>query len=219
MRIKFLLVSEGPSERHLVPILETLCVRAGAEEAMGDAPDLSRLPQRIGRCIESQVQAALQLGGFCNLLFVHKDADSRNHLGVQTSIVAKLASVVNCPRSICIIPVQELEAWLMTNEQLIREVVGNARGRNHLGLPTIKQIEKTSSPKELLKQALMQASGEKGRRLRRIANDFPHYRALLLQRLLLDGPINQLPAWQRLTNDIKQAVHQLSNKKKKSASA
>ena len=78
MRIQFVLVCEGSSDRGLVQHLETLCVRAGASEAIGDAPDLGRLPVPPGKTVAEQAGAILKLGAEINLLFVHRDADNRD---------------------------------------------------------------------------------------------------------------------------------------------
>ncbi len=52
----------------------------------------------------------------------------------------------------------------------------------------------------------MKASGERGRRLEKIRSQFSKLRAILLQRLDIDGPINELPAWRTLVSDIEEAV-------------
>src|SRR5690242_2351801 len=94
--VKFLLVCEGSSDRGLVPHLEALCVRAGAAMAMGDAPDLGRLPVAPGKAIEKQARAALGLAGDVNLLFAHQDSDRHDPEEVRRRILRSLASVDAC---------------------------------------------------------------------------------------------------------------------------
>ena len=206
MRIKFVLVCEGSSDRGLVPHLETLCVRAGATEAMGEAPDLARLPVPPGKTVSGQVSAVMRLGAEINLLFVHRDSDGRDPRIVRRQITEEVSSLVGCPVHVCVVPVQEIEAWLLTDEDAIRQVSGKPGGREPLGVPPRRQIEGTASPKEILKEAIAQASGERGRRLEKIRSRFSRLRAILLQRLDIDGPINELPAWQALVADIASAV-------------
>ncbi|AUX35771.1 MULTISPECIES: DUF4276 family protein [Sorangium] len=209
MIIKFLLVCEGTSDRGLVPHLEALCVRAGADEAAGDAPDLGRLPQPPGKRIEEQARTALKLAGNVNLLFAHQDADAREPEEVRQRIHERLAGLDGCPPHVCVIPVQEIEAWLLLDEAAIRMVAGNPRGQEELNLPPRRSIESTSKPKERLEAALAAASGKKGKRVQRFKGSFSERRAMLLQRLDIEGPINELPAWQRLVTDIEAVVADL----------
>lgn len=209
MRIKFLLLCEGASDRGLVPHLEALCVRAGASEAMGDAPDLSRFNPRPGREIQNKARAALRVAGDLDLLFVHEDADARDPEEVRQRIRERIRGIDGCPPHVCVVPVQELEAWLLTDEAAIRAVAGNRRGRQQLDLPATNRIETIRQPKEHLETVLAHASGEVGSRLQRIKARFPELRAMLLQRLDIDGAVNKLPAWKRLVADVGAAVASL----------
>jgi len=76
LRVKFVLVCEGPSDRGLVRHLEALCVRAGASEAIGDAPDLGLLGVPTGNTAAQQVRAVVDRMADVNLVFVHRDADA-----------------------------------------------------------------------------------------------------------------------------------------------
>jgi len=209
MRVKFLLVCEGSSDRGLVPHLEALCVRAGASEAMGDAPDLGRLHNSPGRAVESKAQAVLQYAGDVNLLFIHEDADSRDPDEVRQRILERISAIEQCPPHVCVVPVQELESWLLADEAAIRAVVGSPRGTSSLDLPASRRIESTPRAKERLELALVKASGETGQRLQRLKARFPEMRAMLLQRLDIDGPVKDLPAWRRLVADVNTAVREL----------
>jgi len=171
VRIKFVLVCEGSSDRGLVPHLETLCVRAGATEAVGEAPDLARLPVPPGKTVSGQVSAVMRLGAEINLLFVHRDSDGRDPRIVRRQITEEVSSLVGCPVHVCVVPVQEIEAWLLTDEDAIRQVSGKPGGREPLRVPPRRQIEGTASPKEILKEAIAQASGRGGADWRRFAAD------------------------------------------------
>lgn len=206
LRVKFLLVCEGPSDRHIVPHLESLCVRAGAVEAIGDAPDLGLLPRPPGKAIEEQAAAALRLAGEVHLLFAHQDADRRDPEDVRRRIDARLSAVRGCPPHVCVVPVQEIEAWLLLDERAIRAVAGRPRGTAHLGLPEPGRIESTPSPKEVLEAALAAASEASGARLRKVRSAFREHRSMLFQRLDVDGPIQSLPAWRRLVLDVQRVI-------------
>ena len=77
MIVRFLLVVEGNSDAALVPHLQVVCVDCGASEAIGIAPDFSRLPRPPARDIRSKLKAALALEPSVNLIFIHRDADAR----------------------------------------------------------------------------------------------------------------------------------------------
>lgn len=210
MTVNFLLICEGTSDRGLVPHLADLCVRAGAAVAMGDAPDLGRLPHPPGKAIEKQARVAIEFAGNVNLLFAHQDSDGHDPEEVKGRILRSLAGVVSCPRHVCVIPVHELEAWLLLDEVAIRQVVGSPRGTEDLDLPPPRLVEKTPNPKERLKAALSLASGKHGSRRHEVTRAFSEHRAMLLQRLDTEGPIRHLPAWKKLEDDVKAAIFDLA---------
>jgi hypothetical protein len=215
IEIKFLFVGEGSSDRQLVSHLQTLCVRAGASEAQGDAPDLGRLTTPPGKAIEAQSAAALRLAGTVDLLFVHQDADRRDPSEVRTQIRSKLATISNCPPHICVVPVQELEAWLLVDEPSIRAVVGRPSGKKPLGIPPLAKIEAARQPKEVLQRALVTAAEATGARLRRTREAFSAHRMMLFQRLDIEGMIRDLPSWQQLERDVESAITALGRTKRK----
>jgi hypothetical protein len=204
MKIHFLFIGEGSSDRGLVPHLESLCVRAGAEEATGVAPDLGRLPKPPGKDVASQVGRALRLEPTANLVFVHRDSDSRDPSARRQQIMTALS---NLGRShVPVVPVQELEAWLLLDEGALRTVAGNPGGRQPLGLPRASHIEDVAAPKERLMAALETASGLSGRRLDKFKQRFSRHRAILLERLDIEGLLSEVPAWKTLVQDIVDAL-------------
>ena len=59
--LRFVFVGEGSSDSSLVPLLELLCVRAGATRASGLVPDLARLRPPPGNTVAAKVAAALRV--------------------------------------------------------------------------------------------------------------------------------------------------------------
>ena len=211
MRIRFALISEGTSDLGLVVHLERFTIAAGASEADGVPLDLSRLPEPPGRDVASQVSAALRLEPDVHLLFVHRDADDVTDASARAAIDSGLQrAAVQIPH-VKIVPIQELEAWLLVDEHAIREVAGNPGGQTPLGLPRLAAVERTKRPKERLRDALERACAHKGRRLREFKADFAHHRRVLLERLDPDGPVCRLDAWIRLVADTKSAVASLAD--------
>jgi hypothetical protein len=206
LRVKFVLVCEGPSDRGLVRHLEALCIRAGADEAIGDAPDLGLLPVPPGKSMDKQVEAVLALVADVNLLFIHRDADARDSSEVRRRLMETLSRRNDLPIHVLIVPIQELEAWLLVDPQAIREVVSNPRGTVDLDIPPVHRIESTARPKERLHAALRLASESRGRALDRLKHEIPHLHAVLLERLDLDGPVTRLSSWQSLISDVDAAI-------------
>lgn len=202
-RVTFVLMREGPSDDGLIPHLQNLIIRAGATEAIG---------QPIGKkgTIQERMMQLMAEGAESDLTFVHRDADGVG-VSVRREEIVRAASASGIRSTVVpVIPVQELEAWLLIDEFQIRRVVGRPRGRSQLGLPRLASVESTSSPKEVLKAALLAASETTGRRRDQERKDFEKHRHALLDRLDIDGPIRSLPAWRRLELDITSAVAELS---------
>jgi hypothetical protein len=207
MKLRFVLLAEGSSDRGLIPHLQNLCIRAGVDEVTGIWPDFDYLPEKPEKTVEGQIRAALQLEPDVDLLFIHRDADSNDAAPRRETIRsgAKPFRVQYVP----VIPVQELEAWLLLDESAIRMVAENPRGREGLELPPPQHIETTARPKERLQAALLNACKSSGRRKKRFQKDFPRQRARLLERLDIDGPITRLSAWQQLVIDIHQTIDEM----------
>jgi hypothetical protein len=203
MHIRFALVCEGSSDRGLVHHLESLCRRAGAVEVEGIAPDLGRLPQPVGKTVAEQVEAMLGLEPNLDLIFIHRDADDHDDASVRAIIDRGITSLgTQVPPHVKVIPVHELEAWLLLDEREIRAVAGSPRGKQDLELPSPHDLEATKNPKERLERALVLACGLSGHRLVRFKRRLPQLRSVLLQRLDIDGPVRELSAWRKLLADI-----------------
>lgn len=206
LRVQFVFVGEGSSDAALVPHLEQLCVEAGAEEARGEALDLRCWPRRTGSRVVDKVIAALELHPTADLLFVHRDADDADPEPRHREIAAAVEEAREKVRGVAVVPVQELEAWLLFDEAAIRRVAENPGGRMPLQLPAPERVEYLGQPKERLMHLLAVASELSSRRLERFKKSFPRRRYLLLELLDTDGPLRRVPAWQRLCADLERAL-------------
>lgn len=209
--LRFVFLGEGSSDSGLVPHLRTLCVRAGAEEVIGTAPDLSLLPEPPGHDLRKKLRVVLAESPAPNLVFLHRDADDPSPSHAREVIEKAVACVPDGTDAIPVIPIQELEAWLLVDERAIREVVGRPNGRVALQIPKVSGIELARSPKEILKAALLEASESTGRRHLRIKKQFGRHRRILLDRLDIDGPVAGLSGWQTLVSDISSAIGRLGD--------
>lgn len=144
-----------------------------------------------------------------DVLIVHRDAERAAADSRIEEIRAASATAGIAWPTVPIIPIRMTEAWLLLDEQAIREVAGRPTGNMPLNLPPMARVETTPDPKATLKQALATASGLSGRRLREFKRDFPEYRRQLLDRLDRGGPVRRLSAWQALARATSAAMAQV----------
>jgi hypothetical protein len=205
MRVYFVLIAEGSSDRGMVRHLEALCIEAGADEASGSAPDFSRV-FGVGNSLRDRFRAAIELEPSANLFFLHRDADSRDHKPRHIEIREAIEADNQQVASVAVVPVQETEAWLLLDEAAIRRVAANPNGRVPLNLPAPTAVEQRAHPKEHLQEALITASELTGRRLDRFKTLFGTQRRILLELLPIGGPLEQVNSWTRLRADIRSAI-------------
>ncbi|MFV8752614.1 hypothetical protein ACNOYE_18865 [Nannocystaceae bacterium ST9] len=205
--IRFALISEGPSERPLVDHLITLCLREGMI-ADGEWPDLR--DRASGKSVESQLSCLLEMDSSFDLVFIHRDADDGDDGRMRELIAKGVASVDSKIRGIPVVPIRELEAWLLVDEAAIRRAARNVKGRQPLNLPKLGRVEAKARPKEALLQAL-ELAAKPGRDRSEIREKFSQLRRELLQNLDIDGPVTQLSAWQNLLRDLHAALAELAS--------
>ncbi|HEY0737123.1 MAG TPA: hypothetical protein VGD69_19560 [Herpetosiphonaceae bacterium] len=209
MRIDFALIGEGSSDSGLIEHLSQLCLEAGADEVTPIVPDLQWLPEDTRRTIEAKLRATIRLQPNVNLIFIHRDADSRDPTPRYAEITRAVEACALLKSWVAVVPVQETEAWLLLDEAAIRSVAGKPNGRANLNLPRPRLVENIADPKEYLRNAIVAASELKGRRLNDLRKNFSTHRQILLRRLPIDGPIRQVPSWVRMRDDIIEAVENL----------
>lgn len=209
VRVEFALVAEGPSDHALLRPLRDLCLQCGVSEALGSAPDLRRLPSPIGARVADKLRAVTKLLPDVDLYLVHRDADTRDPAPRYREIEAAANEVSEDLSWVGVVPVRETEAWALLDERAIRAVAENPHGRNRLGLPGARAVERLADPKRRLDDAIVRASELNGRRLREFRRTLPWRRSLLLERIDLDGAIRQVPAWQRLHRELRAAIWRL----------
>jgi hypothetical protein len=209
MQISFIFIGEGSSDAGLVPLLEEICICSGADEVRGVAPDFARLSSKIGHSVEAKLKAALRLEPNANLVFMHRDADSKNYLERYNEIAAAVNDAGCTKAYVAVVPVRETEAWLLLDELAIRQVVGRPLGTAPLDLPRPAKVESIADPKEKLQALLLLASEASGRKLQKVAGDFPLHRLALLQQLTMSGPQKNIHSWKRMIKDSVSAVEKV----------
>lgn len=208
-RLRFTLLSDGSSDRALLPLLRRLLEEhLPATALQGEWADLRRLPQPP-QGLDARIRTSIDLYP-CDLLFVHRDAESQPPSQRRDEILSALRQIppeAGPPPSVCVIPVRMQEAWLLVDEQAIRKAAGNPNGQDDLSLPKISDLETQPNPKDLLHEALRTASGLRGVRRKR----FPvrarvHRVSEHLQNLTV---LRELPAFLRLEEELKARIPDL----------
>ncbi|MBI3800779.1 MAG: hypothetical protein HY268_27845 [Deltaproteobacteria bacterium] len=192
--LRYTLLTDGSSDRALLPLLTWLLREHGVNfPIQSEWADLRRLP-KPPKELSERIKWSIELYP-CDLLFVHRDAETGSLASRVEEIhkaLEQLAGAIHWNRdlTVCVIPIRMQEAWLLLNEAAIRSAAGNPNGRRPLELPSIKDLEQLPNPKMVLFNLLRQASELYGRRLRsfrvsgrvqRVAefiNDFVLLRAL-----------------------------------------
>ena len=205
MTLRFLLVCEGSSDAALIPHISKLLLQNGQSDPQGI--DWAR-----SGSLADKIREGLFFSGACDLLFVHRDADSDEEsrsAGPNRRANEIEAAVRDSGCDIPwagIVPVRMTESWLLLDESAIRRVAGRTSSDAALDLPSPNQVERESNPKDCLEQALITASGFSGRRLRNFKRDIPYLRQLLLNELPVGGSLEQVPSWVRFRDNLLAAL-------------
>jgi hypothetical protein len=144
------------------------------------------------------------------LVVCHRDTDNTSVAERKAEMVAAVGRVGIDAALVAVVPVRMTEAWLLLDEDAIRIVAGNPRGRVDLGLPKLNEIERIADPKSVLRAAILKASQTTGRRRERWDKRFGSNRRQLIQRIDLDGPIQEIASWQSLVIEVETAARQLA---------
>lgn len=203
-------VGEGPFDEHLVPHLRRCCVLAGADEAEDVTIPLSKLGSRSGRTVAEKLSFALELEPNVNMVFLHRDADSADSQPRYEEIHEAVQTVTPELVYVAVVPVQETEAWLLLDEPEIRRVAGNPKGTVALDVPSARQVENISSPKEHLHALILQASEQTGRQYRKVKQQLNQKCLLVIDGLDPTGPVCDVPSWQRMFSDLTVAVDKVA---------
>ncbi len=199
--VSYTLVSDGSADRALIPVLDwllrQLVIDITIQSNWADPRRLS-IPRAD---LAGRIRSAVDTNP-CDLLFVHRDAEAESLQTRRQQVLNAIQEAqINLP-AVCIIPVRMQEAWLLFDEQAIREASGNPNGRTSLDLPDPKRLEDVADPKAVLYEALRAASGLSARR--RNALRIPqlvHRVAELIQDFTL---LQELTAFAALRSELEQ---------------
>lgn len=166
--LRYTLVTDGSSDKALVPILSWILREHGVScPIQAEWADLGWLPEPP-KGLELRIRRSLELFR-CDLLFVHRDAENLSYSARKAEITAALARIAYTPApAVCVVPVRMLEAWLLFDEAALRHAAGNPNGQFPLDIPGPSRWDELSDPKDVLYRILKDASGLKGRKLHKL---------------------------------------------------
>jgi len=204
MMLRYILVSDGTSDRALLPLLNDLLQRchSSLKEIQAERADLSYVspkPQSLAERIFKSIELYEP-----DMIFIHRDAEretreQREH-EINQAVTTVKQSLTEQKHYVKVIPIRMTEAWLLFDEAAIKRAAGNPNAQTKLNMPDLKAIEKASDPKTLLETLLKQASGLAGRRLKSL-----NTRACIQQipEFISDfSPLEQLSAYQFLKAQV-----------------
>lgn len=207
--LRFTLVTDGPSDAALIyPLTWLIQVNRVKHPLVPQWADLRRLREQP-HGLRERVNAAI--GWYpCELLFIHRDAE-RAPRPSRVAEIQEAVRLLSAPPVVCVVPVRMTEAWFLFDEAAIRHAAGNPNSRDLIELPKLSRVEDEPNPKQVLRSALLAASGmslrrqrgfpvtERIHRLAELIDDFSPLRALSAFRALEEDLQNQLEAqgWNR----------------------
>jgi hypothetical protein len=204
-RIRYSLLSDGSSDKMLLPVLDWLlhhhCPNYALESILAD---LGRLPKAL-KMLPDRIRITLEQYE-PNLLFIHRDAEKQSFEFRHREINKALSSVA-CPPAVCVIPVRMQEAWLLFDKEAIRRAASNPNGRIPLQLPAMAAIEAHPNPKEALYTLIRDASELTSTRLKKLR---PQQCAHRVAQSIADfAPLRTLSAFRALEAELRKVVNSM----------
>jgi hypothetical protein len=196
--ICYTLLSDGSSDKMLIPILDwLLCMHCPEHAVNSEWADLGRLRQPP-KTLPDKIRLTLDLYP-CDILFIHRDAEKETY-ETRYSQITRALKGLETPPAICVIPVRMQEAWLLFDEAAIRRASGKPNGSKTLCLPGLNSVECLPDPKQLLFDLIRSASGLNGARLKKLN---PRKGAYLVSQTITDfSPLQTLRAFNALEQQV-----------------
>lgn len=205
MELKYTLIADGSSDKTLLSIikwsLDNLYPKLAIDGVFADFRFLPNPPKTL----REKVHAA-QKNYPHDVVFIHRDAESINNKIIEQRF-AEIKSEIGdteFKRTVCIIPIKMMEAWLLIDKNAIKIAASNRNFKGEIKLPLIKVLEKENQPKIILHDLLRESSGLKGRNLKKFnADKAVHLVADYIEDF---SPLRNLHAFQEFEKNLKKFV-------------
>lgn len=211
--LRYLLITDGPTDKALVYILDWLLSTVAPDlEVVSNWLNPDSLPKKTNQLVY-RIEWGLQLYANIDVLFIHRDAENQppswRYQEIDEAIKGLQPEKISLP-FVCVVPVRMTEAWLLIDENALRIAANNPNGRIALEMPSVNRLEDREDPKQDLYDLLEKASGLKGRRLQKFRAS---QQASRVAELIDDfSPLLMLPAFDRLKTDLAHFLQQFAAK-------
>jgi hypothetical protein len=152
----------------------------------------------------------MQANGY-DVLVVHKDADHRTYEETKTQCIEPGRILIQrshkevCKNLVPVIPVREVEAWMIADGEVLRDLLEIKERLQNLPLPKrAARVEHDSDPKNTLNKVIAKAESERRRKIER--KEF--YESLALE-VRLDR-LDQVPAYGNFLDELSKAFREIS---------
>ena len=170
------LFAEGSTDISFLQNVVQKTLEAIAFECSGQI-DIETLPIEIDKTdlgFTEQVLVASKKGfeeyGI-QIICVHTDSDSptsqdvyQNKINPAKAALENQNNVDYCTIFVAVVPIQETEAWMLADKELLKQEIGTNKTDNELGINRIP--EQIASPKEVIETAIRIARADMTRRRR-----------------------------------------------------
>jgi len=208
--LKYTLIADGSSDKILMNIikwvLDDIYPKLPNEGAYADFRALSKPPAK--KDIKEQIQTAQEYYPF-DILFYHRDAElkQKDILQQRTNEIKQHLNENEKAKTVCVIPIRMMEAWLLFDENAIKKAAGNRNYTDKINLPDIKKVENEKDPKNLLYSILKEVSGRKGRNLKRF--NVSYHVHLVAENIEDFSPLRELSGFQFFEQELRNVVDTL----------
>ncbi len=204
-QLRITLIADGSSDSTLLAVIRWLLndkyPKLSIHSSFADFSTLPNPPQ-LGD-VADRIRCAEKYYPF-DILFYHRDAESTKTTMIEKRKAEILSNTSDNNIIVCLVPVAMMEAWLLIDEDAIKKAAGNRQYKGKVDIPSVKNIERLSNPKETLHELLKKVSELKGRKLK----NFNVHRAihLVAQNIQDFSSLRQLIAFQEFEKDLDNAV-------------
>lgn len=202
--LSYTLLTDGPFDRALRPIIKWALINNGVKAAInGEWADL-RILSRKSRKLYDRIPLALDYYP-ADLLIVHRDVEGATLIKRRAEIrraIKRLKKQIIIPAYICVIPIRMTEAWMLFDKLAIRKAVGNPDGASQLTLPQLSRIENIADPKMILHNKIRTASELSGRRLAKLPVSL--YASRVAEYITDFAPLRQLSAFEVFEDQLRE---------------
>lgn len=213
--LRYTLVTDGSSDRALLPIIDWVLQSSPPVAGRGFVGQWADLRDcgEIEPLLQGKIAAALHWYP-CDVLFVHRDAESSDPTvrkqredEIQRAVEGQSVPYVG------VVPVRMTEAWLLIDAAALYRAADNPNSRTPITLPPLGRLEAESDPKELLYKLLIQASEKQGRRRDQFRRELPRRRARVAELIADFSPLQQLAAFADFAARTRQVFESLPDLK------